>query len=202
MPKWKSAIFSDIRNAIGEQVTFSMWKGRPYMRTYTRPANPNTAKQAAGRDVMKQLVKRYQEIMADPEVKAAWNEKALPYMISGFNLFTKYGRLSKIALDKSSGSAPLSVTITYSSGIPIANAGIVKFNGSQWSIVKDVGTLEAGEDKTVEVTGLTAGTYYFFLADLTVLKTGDTKPQAYQAVTKWKPDMVNGVAQEAKVVVS
>lgn len=200
MPKWKSPIFSDIRNAIGDNVTFSQWKGRPYMRSYVKPANPRTLAQQANRDVMKNLVKRYQELMADPDVKTAWNAEALPYVISGFNLFTKFGRMSKIAVT-SSGSLPnISVTITYTCGIPIQKAGILRFNGTTWTIVKDKGTLEAGENKTATDTITTAGTYYYFLADLDVLKPGDSAPQAYQAVTKWKPDVTQGKAVEAKIV--
>lgn len=52
MAKWKSPLFSDIRNKLGENVVFSMWKGRPYMRSYVTPANPNSLKQAANRDQM------------------------------------------------------------------------------------------------------------------------------------------------------
>jgi len=202
MPKWASPIFSDMRNAIGQNVVFSQWKGRPYMRSWVKPANPQTNKQQANRDVLTQLVKRYQEISADPDVKAEWNEEALPYVISGFNVFVKWGRLSKISVSPESGSAPLTATITYTCGIPLAKATLLQFDGTTWTKIKDKGELEAGEDKTVTVEGLEAGTYYFFLADDDVLKSGDTAPQNYQAITKWKPDLVNGVAKEAKVVVS
>ena len=202
MPKWKSPVFSDLRNAIGDNVVFSQWKGRPYMRSYVKPANPRTNAQKAHRAVMANLVKRYQELIADPDVKTAWNAEALPFVISGFNLFTKYGRQSKISVSPASGSAPLTVTITYTCGIPVNKAGILKFDGTTWTIVKDKGTLSSTPNSTVQVTGLTAGTYYFFLADLDVLKPGDTSPKAYQAITKWKPDTTNGVAVEAKTVVS
>jgi len=202
MPKWKSPVFSDLRNAIGDNVVFSQWKGRPYMRSYVKPANPKTNAQKAHREVMKNLVKRYQELVADTGVKTAWNAEALPFVISGFNLFTKYGRQSKISVSPASGNAPLTVTITYTCGIPINKAGIVQFNGTTWTIVKDKGTLSSTPNSTVQVTGLTAGTYYFFLADLDVLKPGDTSPKAYQAITKWAPDTANGIAKEAKVVVS
>jgi len=202
MPKWKSPIFSDIRNAIGDNVVFSQWKGRPYLRAYVKPANPNTNAQMAQREVMKNLVKRYQELASDADVKAAWNAEALEYVISGFNLFVKYGRMSKIAASPGSGSGTVNVTLTYTCGLPVSKAGIVRFNGTTWTIIKNKGTLEAGTDKTVSDTITQAGTYYYFIADLDVLKSGDSSPKAYQAITKWKPNATDGTAVEAKVVVS
>jgi len=202
MPKWKSPIFSDIRNAIGDNVVFSQWKGRPFFRSYVIPANPNTLKQKAVRLNLLDLVKRWQSLASDSDVVAAWDESALPYLISGYNLFLKWGRLSKVSVNLSSGEGPLNVTITYTCGIPLARAALYQLKDTTWSIVKDAGTLEAGKDKTVEITGLTAGTYYWFIADTLTLKSGDTKPQPYQAVTKWKPNYTTGTDDECKCVVS
>jgi len=200
MPKWASPIFTDIRNAIGQNVVFSQWKGRPYMRSWVKPANPRTPAQMAIREYHKLLVKRYQELMADADVKTAWNEEALPYVVSGYNIFVKWGRLSEISVSPSSGTAPVDVTVTYKCGIPLAKAAILLFDGSSWSIIKDKGTLS--EEGIFTHTLDAAGTYTFWLADLDVLKSGDSSPQPYQAITKWKPDKTNGVAVEAKVEVS
>jgi len=202
MPKWSSPLFSDIRNAIGQNVVFSTWKGRPYVRSWVHPANPRTSKQLGHRAVMTELVKRYQSLMADLDVKAAWNKEALPELISGFNLFTKQGRLSSVAVSPKTGTAPLTVTVTYTCGIPLAKAMLVRDTAGALTIVRDVGTLEAGVGKTVSVANLPAGTHLFFLANAAVLKAGETKPKSYQNITKWKPDVVNGVAEEAKVVAS
>jgi len=200
MPKWASPIFSDMRNAIGQNVVFSQWKGRPYIRSWVKPANPRTNAQKAVRAYLAELVKRYQSLMADADVKTEWNEEALPYTISGFNIFVKWGRLSEISVSPTSGSAPLDVTITYKCGIPLAKATLLQFDGSTWTKIKDKG--ELSESGTVTVSGLAAGTYYFWLADDDVLKEGDVSPQGYQAITKWKPDKVNGTIVEAKVTVS
>lgn len=197
MAVWESPIFSGIRNKIGNNVVFSIWKGRPYFRSWVKPANPQTPKQQAGRDVMDKLVKRYQSIYGDIDVKAQWNEEGLAYLISGFNAFVKYGRKSLISVSPASGGAPLDVTVTYTLGISVAKAGLLQFDGTTWTIIKDAGELEEGVDKTVAVNGLAAGTYYFFIADMDVLKDGDSAPQAYQAITKWEPDLINGVAKEA-----
>ena len=202
MPKWSSPLFSDIRKAIGQNVVFSSWKGRPYIRSWVKPANPRTPAQKAVRAVLTELVKRYQGLMADADVKAAWNQAALPYVISGFNLFVKYGRKSDIRATPESGSAPLTVTITYTCGIPIGRAGLVQVKDGTLTIIKDKGELESGTDKTVTVELTESGEYEFWLADLEVLKAGDSAPQPYQLVTKWHHDKVNGVAKECKVTVS
>ena len=202
VPKWKSPIFSDIRNAIGENVVFSQWKGRPYMRAYVKPANPKTAKQMAVRYLMTELVKRYQSLSADADVKAVWNVEALPYVISGFNIFVKWGMKSQISVSPTSGTAPLDVVVTYTCGIPLAKATMLQFDQTDWTIVIAKGSVEAGADKTKDISALAVGTYNWFLADDDVLKSGDETPQAYQGITMWKPDKVNGVVIDCECVVS
>jgi len=202
MPKWFSPLFTDIRNAVGQSVVFSQWKGRPYMRSWVKPANPRTNAQKAVRELLKVLVKRYQALMADADVKAAWNKEALPYLISGFNLFVKFGRKSEISVSPTSGTAPLDVTITYTLGLPASKAGILLFDGTNWQIIKGKGELSEEPNSSFTYTLDAAGEYEFWIADLDVLKEGDTSPQPYQAVSKWKPDKVNGVVVEAKVTVS
>lgn len=172
------------------------------MRAWVKPANPKTPKQMAHRLTMTELVKRYQTLMADSEVKAEWNIEALPYVVSGFNIFVKWGRKSIISVSPESGSAPLDVVVTYTCGVPLAKATMLQFDQSAWTIIAAKGTLEAGVDKTKDITGLAVGTYNFFIADDDVCKESDESPQAYQAITKWKPDTVNGVAKECTVVVS
>jgi len=200
--KWKSVLFSDLSNKLGDQIVAARWKGRGYFRSYVIPANPQTNKQQAHRDVLKNLVARAKEaVLGTDDQKEVWNAEALPYLISGYNLFIKWGRLSKISVP-STGSAGNDVTITYTCGIPIAKAGILRYDGTNWSITADKGELESGADKTFTDESVGAGTYEYFLADLDVLVSGDSSPQSYQAITKWQPDESNGVADEAKIVVS
>ena len=90
MATWKSPIFSDIRNKLGENVVFSMWKGRPYMRSYVKPANPETNGQTANRLHMAQLVSIWQGyIKVTPATLTLWNAAALSQLISGYNRFVK-----------------------------------------------------------------------------------------------------------------
>lgn len=90
MATWKSPIFSDIRNKLGENVVFSMWKGRPYMRSYVKPSNPDTLAQQANRLHMANLVADWQTyIKTTPASVTAWNSAALSQLISGYNRFVK-----------------------------------------------------------------------------------------------------------------
>jgi hypothetical protein len=129
MPKWVSPLFTDIRNGLGESVVFSMWKGRPYFRSWVRPANPRTNLQQVRRDIMRNLVARYQsEIIVSqsaPEHSATWNSQALPYQISGANLFVKFGARSLISVPATaSGVGSANVTVTYTLGFPASKAKI------------------------------------------------------------------------------
>lgn len=200
--KWKSVLFSELSNKLGDQIVGARWKGRGYFRSYVIPANPKSDKQVAERDTLDKILKQCQaEVLDDADIKAAWNAEALPEAISGYNLFVKYGRLSHISCPPT-GTADSPVTITYTCGIPLAKAAIFKVTDSTVTEVAAKGTLEAGVDKTVDTGNLAAGTYYFFIADADVLKGADAWPQIYQGVTKWKPDDTIPGAKEAKCVVS
>jgi len=201
MAKWKSPIMSDIRNKLGDSVVFSIWKGRNYFRSYVIPANPRTNAQKANRAVLSELVKRWQAIINTAGKKAAWNAEALPYLISGFNLFMKFGRKSAISCP-ATGSANVAFNITYTLGLPAAKARIYKFDGTTWTDITPAGGLSETPNSTLSRTETSAGTYYYFIADKDVLVSGDSSPQEYQAITKWLADETNGVAKEAKIVIS
>jgi len=203
MAKWVSPLFTDIRNKLGDAVVFSIWKGRPYFRTYVKPANPRTLKQQAHRDVLRQLVKRYQEISADLDVKAAWNKEALSFQLSGYNLFIKFGRLSSISVPgTASGTGQVEIEITYTLGLPANKAHIFRFDGTTWVDITPEGGLSSEPNSKITDTIDTSGTYEYWIADADVLKEGDTVPQPYQAITKWSHDVEHGVAKEAKVEVT
>lgn len=202
MPKWSSPLFSDIRNALGKSVVFSNWKGRGYFRTWVKPANPRTAEQQANRDVLAKLVKRYQEISADAEAKSAWNTEGLPYLVSGFNIFLRYGMKSEISCP-ATGTVGTAVTITYKCGIPLQHAKVYAFDGTTWTDITPAGGLS--ESGSFQHTFETAGTYEIWLVHNGIRSAieglvGDPVKDA--AVTKWSRDTVNGVAKEAKITIS
>lgn len=203
MAKWTSPILTDVRNQIGKSVVFSSWKGRSYFRSYVVPVNPKTLKQQANRAVHALLVKRWQEIATTEDIKSAWNAiGAAESNVTGYNVFIKYGRKSKISCP-ASATVNSTITITYTCGIPLAFAFIAAVlpNGTI-EIIAQPGTLQAGENQTVTYTVSSAGTYQFYIADSRVLVSGDTPPKNYQLITKWMPDYATGTAKAAECVVS
>lgn len=209
MPKWTSPLFTDIRNALGTSVVFSIWKGRPYFRSWVKPANPRTNDQTANRDWMAKAVARYQDTVIvdalDPSHTAVWNAAALPYSISGYNLFCKYARMTSISVPATaSGSGTANITVTYSLGIPASKAKIAYEKSGTWTLVDQA--LESGVGKTKSVSVSASGTYNFWIIDTSVLESGDTTPQDYQAVSNWSmpaaPPLDAVVAAQCVVTVS
>jgi len=203
MAKWKSALFSDIRNRLGNQVVFAVWKGRGYFRKYVIPSNPRTLKQQANRDQLRKLVEQFKSVVDTEDKKTAWDQIGLLFNnVSGYNAFMKIGRKSKIACDET-GTVGSAITITYTVEVGIDLCGIVvkKPDGSL-EIVVDKGNLETGENKTATYTPDAEGEYIFYIACLEVLLEGDTSPKPYQLVNAWKPDYTQGIAVMAKCTVS
>jgi len=192
--KWTSVLLSDIRNQVGKSAVFSRWKGRGYFRSYVVPANPKTDKQKAVRAVFAELVDCYQTIMGTAIWKTAWNARALEYLISGFNAFMKFGRKSQISISPTTGPSDTEVTVTYTCGIPLAEAVLYLHNETTdlWSDETPAAGLEAGIGKTalVIVSGATDDKIAFYLGTSAVLAEGDEEGTAYkyQGVTCWKPD--------------
>ena len=195
MAKWKSPLFSDIRNKLGENVVFSMWKGRPYMRSYVVPANPNSLKQQANRDQMAKIVAMYQaNVKGDESIAAAWDVEALPRLISGYNQFVQYGREMTI------GALDLTATTI---SVPISNCKIpadrlalmvedVAPGGYKLSVKRGEGTYtEADWGAWVPAAG-----DKIYVVDTKVLDGADIETTAalYKAVNHWKINIVTGVA--------
>jgi hypothetical protein len=201
MAKWTSSLFSDIRNKLGDQVVFSNWKGRGYMRQYVKPANPNTLKQQAVRDATKKIIKRFQEVITSENEKGVWNKLALPLAISGYNLFVKYAKKSQIKCP-ATASAGSDVSITYTLGFPAGEAGIYRYDGTNYTDITPAGGLVSGTDQTITDTAVPTGEYVYFIAYKKALIDGDTSPQSYQTITAYSPNYDTGVADEAKITVS
>jgi len=203
MAKWKSPLFSDIRNKLGENVVFSMWKGRPYMRSYVTPANPNSLKQAANRDQMRKIIAMYQaNVKGTPALAAAWDVEALPRLISGYNQFTQYGRKVTLGvLDLS--AATISIPVT-ASGIPADRLAVMIYdlNVTTYKLPtskRGLGTYtEADFDAWVPAAG-----DLIYIVDTKVLDVGDIESDAllYKAVNHWKINIATGVADAMVVTV-
>ena len=201
MAKWKSPLFSDIRNKLGENVVFSMWKGRTYMRSYVTPANPNSLKQAANRDQMRKIVSMYQtNIKGDASIAAAWDVEALPRLISGYNQFTAYGRkvtLGVLDLSKTTISIPVTA-----SGIPADRLAVMIYDLSGTTYKLPTSKRGLGTYTEADFTDWAPDTGdLIYIADTKVLDGADIESTAalYKAVNHWKVNEATGVA-DAMVV--
>lgn len=195
MAKWFSPIFSDIRNKLGENVVFSMWKGRPYMRSWVKPANPQSDAQTANRAHMAAIVDMYQQnVKGTAAHVTAWNAEALKDLISGYNQFTKYGRkITFGTVDLT--NAGLSIEVT-DSGIPNDRFAVMMYDESAGTYFmpttkRGLGTYVAGD-----YTAFTpAAGDLVYIIDTQVLSGADVEADAklYKAVNNWQVDESTGV---------
>jgi hypothetical protein len=196
MAKWKSPLFSDIRNKLGENVVFSMWKGRPYMRSYVVPANPNSLKQQAQRDLMRKLVLMYQtNIKGDESIAAAWDVEALPRLISGYNQFVQYGADNVIgAVDLSKTTISIELT---SSRIPADRLAVMICDITGPTYKLPTSKRGAGTYTEADFTAWTPDTGdLIYIADTKVLDGADVEGTAmlYKACCHWKINQATGLA--------
>jgi hypothetical protein len=126
MAKWKSPLFSDIRNKLGDNVVFGMWKGRPYMRSYVVPSNPQTDGQMSYRFLLDSIVSYWQtNIKPTPAKVTAWNTEALKTLVSGYNLFVKTGQGADIGTINLSVAGGVSIEIK-DCAIPASDFTVMK----------------------------------------------------------------------------
>ena len=198
MAKWKSPLFSDIRNKLGENVVFSMWKGRPYMRSYVVPANPNSLAQQAQRDHMREIVALYQaNVKGTPAHAAAWDVEALPRLISGYNQFTQYGRKVTLGvLDLSATTISIPVT---ASSIPADRLAVMIYDADPGTYLLPTTKRGLSTYTEADFTAWTpAEGDLVYIADTKVLSGADIESTAalYKAVNNWKPNAATGVADQ------
>ena len=203
MATWKSPIFSDIRNKLGDNVVFSMWKGRPYMRSYVKPANPNSLAQQANRLQMAEIVALYQaNVKGTAANAAAWDVEALPSLISGYNLFTKYGRQgSQVTVGGLKQPGIVITSLAYgsldielvASAIPADRLALMTVSAAGVPIV--ISTKRGlGHYLHTDFATAPAATDLIYVVDTKVLAGADTETTAkmYKAVNHWVPDESTG----------
>jgi hypothetical protein len=203
MATWKSPIFSDIRNKLGDNVVFSMWKGRPYMRSYVKPANPNSLAQQANRLQMAEIVALYQANVKGTAINAAaWDAEALSSLISGYNLFTKYGRTGSqvevgglkqpgiVVTSLAHGSLDIEIV---ASAIPSDRLSLMTVTAAGVPIV--ISTKRGlGHYLHTDFATTPAATDLIYVVDTQVLAGADieTTAKLYKAVNHWVPDETTG----------
>lgn len=199
MAKWKSPIFSDIRNKLGDNVVFSMWKGRPYMRSYVRPANPDTNAQKANRAHLAAILGLYQaNVKGTADNVAAWDAEALPKLISGYNLFMQYGRTGSQVVTAGRKGAGIVVTSLeaasldielVASAIPADRLSLMTVSAAgtpiEISTKRGLGHYTPSDWSTAPVA-----TDTIYVVDTKVLAGTDTETTAklYKGVNHWVPD--------------
>lgn len=72
---------------VAKTITFSRWKGRPYVRQTVRPANPRSPGQQRTRAMLKYLSQAWQAVAA--LAKTSWSLAAEANKVSNFNAFVR-----------------------------------------------------------------------------------------------------------------
>lgn len=202
--KVKSVLFSEMRNKLGNQIVGTSWKGRMVFRAYKIPANPKSIKQQAVRDHQKKALAWYQTVVIKGSAEAdMWDVDALPRSISGYNLFMKLSRSSKISCD-ATGTTNVEQDITYTIQHDLSTQGLYAHTVSAdtYLLVAAPGTLESGTDKTKPFTPLLVDTYEFFIVDDRSKTYPPTSAQEEGMHGHWTPNESTGVADPADSVIS
>lgn len=185
--------------AIAKTQVYASWKGRPYVRRYVIPANPDTTEQQSTRNVFAWLQNVWK--FAPAQITEAFDAYASGQVMTGPNA------LIKTNLSALRGDTDLSAFLFSpgaKSGPPAAAIGLTPGSGSMavaitaptlptgWTIDRGIAagirdqdphsgilyTITAGEDATstysVSLTGLTSGELYRFGAWFKYVKPDGT----------------------------
>lgn len=88
MVKTIAPMFSlEASGTIGNAITFSRWKGRPYARRHVIPANPNSVLQVSTRSMMRFLSQAWASVGSTPQ--GSWAAAAAAINVSPFNSYIK-----------------------------------------------------------------------------------------------------------------
>ena len=169
---------------IANSMTFSKWKGRPYVRTRVTPANPRTPKQMGIRAVMAFLARQWANL-TDAQ-QSTWEEKAKQTNVSPFNAFAGTNAFewrnghypSKTYPAARSSSAPSAPTVSVTGGQRQVAISITKTTtppswgysihrstqsgiNPSWTNAVALVAAAANGNATFLDTPLPAGTYYY-----------------------------------------
>ena len=84
------ALSLEASGSIGGVMVFSKWKGRPYVRSLVKPANPKSGGQVGVRSMFKFLAQQWQNLTALDQ--ASWETRADQKIISPFNAFVGFNQ--------------------------------------------------------------------------------------------------------------
>lgn len=117
------ALSLEASGSIGGAMVFSKWKGRAYVRSLVRPANPRSGGQVGVRSMFKFLAQEWAGIGATPQ--ASWEDRADQGIVSPFNAFMGYNQFRWRDFLAPSQQDPATATDTPPSmGATTATAGV------------------------------------------------------------------------------
>lgn len=176
--------------SIAGAMVFSKWKGRPYVRSLVRPANPKSGGQVGIRQMFKFLSQQWQNVIAGSQ--ATWETKADQQVVSQFNAYMGYNTFRWADFtaptqhdpeDTANTAAVIGTTaavagvrsITVTAPITTANDGwgVAFFRSLSSSFatgvdnLRHVGRIVATADVVFVDSPLEAGTYYYNFREFT-----------------------------------
>lgn len=185
------AMSLEASGSLGGAMVFSKWKGRPYVRSLVRPANPKSGGQVGVRSSFKFISQNWAAIIAGS--KATWEDRADQGVFSTFNAYMSYNAARWRDFLAPSQHYPAEATdtpatvgsITAVAGIrsatltiPISTAadgwGIMAFRStsSGFSTAFDnligSGLIVGTADVVIVDTPLVADTYYYNFREFTI----------------------------------
>lgn len=161
---------------LADALVFFPFKGLNAVRSYVVPANPNTAAQQAQRSYMTDAVNEWHDAGYTENDRAAWNRFAatLQAGMSGFNAFVRSfineavagGTWTRqaAAVTSSVTSSGFVVNITKASG---GDTPAIRYGTSPTFMPNSANLVDqTGNDWEVTLSGLTAGTNYYWYIEV------------------------------------
>lgn len=84
------ALSLEASGQLGGALVFSKWKGRPYVRSLVKPANPKSGGQVGMREMFKFLAQKWDALAVG--FKATWEDRADQLIVSPFNAYMSYNQ--------------------------------------------------------------------------------------------------------------
>lgn len=186
MPSTTAPLLSfDARGQIGKTMVYSSWKGKPYVRRYVTPANPQSVEQTITRNAFSFIQATFK--LAPPLFTAPWEAYIKGKPLTSRNAFTKFnlpvlrgeadmnnfigspgalGGLAPTAIVATNGVGTSNVTLTAPATVPTGwtiQGGVAAAIKDQDPDSGTLFTIVAAEDLVtpyvVVLPGLTAGLY-------------------------------------------
>lgn len=113
----------DASGKLGGAIVFSKWKGRQYVRSLVKPANPKSGKQTGMRGAFKFLAQTWASLSAANH--ATWEERADASIVSPFNAYMSLNQFRmRNFLGLSIEDPPLAAGTPAVIGTTVATAGV------------------------------------------------------------------------------